>query len=196
MSFGAKRESKSRKKGSGRRLLLGLFIVLIAAGLFAAYKVFGPNTHDIPEGKLFYVHTGWHYEDVKAALKQQQFVRDLWSFDLLAKKAGYPPKVKAGKYRISNGMSNYDLVRMLRAGRQVPVKLVINKLRTKDDFIRFVTTRLEADSAELRQLMNDTAYLASFGLKPETALCAVIPDSYEFWWNTDAQKAGKVRQGH
>ena len=41
---------------------------------------------------------------------------------------------KAGKYEIKKGMSLFELVRMLRNGRQTPVKLVITKIRIKRRF--------------------------------------------------------------
>jgi len=77
----------------------------------------------------------------------------------------------------------------LRSGRQTPVKLVINKLRTKKDFIHYVSSNLEADSLVLQQMLNDNVYLSQFGLDSNTAMVAVMPDTYEFWWNTTADKA-------
>jgi UPF0755 protein len=86
-------------------------------------------------------------------------------------------------------MSNWNLVRMLRSGRQEPVKLVLGKMRTKGDFVRAVSTKLEADSNVLRQMMADNVYLGQFGLDSATAMCGVLPDTYEFFWNTNADKA-------
>ncbi len=93
-------------------------------------------------------------------------------------------------------MSNYAIVRLLRSGRQTPVQLVIGKLRTKEDFVRAVSTHLEADSVALRKMLSDSAYLAKFGLDTATALCAVMPNTYEFYWNTAANKAfRKIEKG-
>ncbi|MBL7718772.1 MAG: endolytic transglycosylase MltG [Flavipsychrobacter sp.] len=170
------------KKRKGLRLLL---ILLLIAGAAGAYLLFGPNSY---KDRYLYIRTGSNYATVIKQLEDGGFVKEINSFKLLAERAGYPAKVKPGKYKIAAGMSNYNIVRMLRNGSQEPVKLVINKLRTKEDFYRFVATQLEADSNQLKALFADSAYLAEYGLDTNTALCAIMPDTYEFYWNTTADK--------
>ncbi|RYD56436.1 MAG: endolytic transglycosylase MltG [Sphingobacteriales bacterium] len=180
-------EQGKKKSGLGK-ILLWVLIIGLLVGAFAAYKIIGPNTGNLSKGQYLYIRTGSTYEDVKKELEEGGYVGDMWSFNLLAEQADYPTKVKAGKYRINRGMSNYDMVRMLRNGRQEPVKLVINKLRTKDELVTFIGTRLEADSNALRSMLSDSSYLSEFGLNSNTAMCAFIPDTYEFFWNTNADK--------
>lgn len=138
---------------------------------------------------MLYIPTGATYNQVKKTLTDEGFVRDLTSFEIVAQQAGYPNRVKPGKYRIHKGMSNYNIIRMLRSGRQEPVKLVIKKLRTTADFIRLLANNLEADSLVLKQMFKDNTYLSQFGLDSNTVLCGVLPDTYEFYWNTNADKA-------
>lgn len=182
--------AKAKRKGS--KLILWIFILIIGIAGLGAFLVFGPNTGSL-SGKYLYIRTGATYQDVTKQLKEGGYIASLWSFDMLAKRAGYPQKVKAGKYHITPGMSNYNIVRMLRSGRQTPVKLVINKLRTKQDLITMLATNLEADSNKLKKILSDNSYLAQFGLNENTAMCAIVPDTYEFYWNTSAEKAyGKL----
>lgn len=184
--------SKRKKSSVGKVVLLGI----LALALIAAYFVFAPNTGSMSEGEYLYIHTGSGYKQVREALKQGGFVQDMNSFDFLAKQAKYPDHVHPGRYRIHKGMSNFSIVRMLRAGKQTPVKLVIGKMRTKADFIRLVSTHLEADSNVLNRMLSDNVYLAQFGLDSSTALCAVMPNTFEFYWNTSADKAfRKIEQG-
>ncbi len=173
------------------RVFLWILLAIILVGAFAAYKILGPNTGDLHTGEYMYIRTGSTYADVKKNLEENGFVADIRSFDLLAQRANYPDHVFAGRFKITRGMSNYEMVRLLRSGRQEPVKLVINKLRTKDDFVRFVSGKLEADSVDMRRVLNDTTLLTAYGLDTNTAMCAVIPDTYEFFWNTSAEKAFK-----
>ena len=174
---------------SFRKKFVLVCALIFFVGAFVAYKIWGSNTGSLNSGEYLYIKTGSNYAQIKHYLKEKGFIDDLWSFDILAKQAGYPEKVKAGKYHFSSGMSNYSIIRMLRSGRQTPVKLVINKLRTKQDFVHFISLNLEADSSELSAILNDSTYLAQFGLNPNTSVAAVIPDTYEFWWNTNADKA-------
>ena len=170
---------------------IGLYIVIVIAGLllFAGIKIFGPNTGTMKQGEFLYVHTGSNYERLKAALQEGGFINDMTSFNFLAERAKLPNHIHPGKYRITDAMSNYDIIRLLHSGRQTPVKLVINKLRTKKDLITLLATNLEADSTTLRQLFSDKDYLSAFGVDTNTVMCTIIPDTYEFLWNTSADKA-------
>ena len=163
--------------------------IIIAGGLYVAFKIFGPNTGTFSQGEYLYIHTGASYPDVEKELVAGGFVKDISTFSILANQAKYPAHIHPGKYRIKPGMSNYNMLRMLHSGRQEPVKLVINKLRLKQDFINLVSKNLEADSTVLKQMLQDTVYLAQFGLDTNTAMCAIMPDTYEFFWNTPADKA-------
>ncbi len=181
----------TKKKTTNTRRSWQRYALLFIAGIviIGLYFLFAPNTGSFTHGEYLYIHTGSDYEQVKSALKEGGFIRDMGSFDLMAEKANYPKNVHPGKYHIAKGMSNYSIVRMLRSGRQTPVKLVIGKVRRKQDFIRMVSANLEADSGVLKQMFNDTVYLAQFGLDTNTVMCGVMPDTYEFYWNTNADKA-------
>lgn len=176
------------KQKRSRVVMVVLLIVLatISLGLF---KVFGPTTSLHTHGDYLYIHTGSNYDRVKDALKEGGFVSDMWTFDLVARQVGLPAHVHPGKYKIGALTSNYRIIRLLYSGRQTPVKLVINKLRTKKDFIRLLSANLEPDSSIVSKQLNDPVYLAQFGLDTNTAIAAVIPDTYEFFWNTTADNA-------
>ncbi len=191
MSFGRKNKRKKSKKNRTGKIIFFILAFFLIIGGIIGYKIFGPNTASFNEGEYLYIRTGSGYSQVKETMERAGFIKDIKTFDLMAKRAGYPSMVKAGKYHIRKGMSNYHIIRMLRSGKQTPVKLVINKLRTKNDFVRFISTHLEADTSVLTAMLKDNVYLAQFGLDSNTALCAILPDTYEFWWNTDADKAYK-----
>lgn len=182
--------AKGKKQRSPwiRRSIIAAACLLAGVLVFIGYRVFGPNTKPFGDKKYFYVRTGSKYKDVLDALEQQEIIRSRSGFDWLARRLDYPTRVKPGRYQVSRGMSNFELVRMLRSGRQTPVKLVIKKLRTQDDFVRLVSKNLEADSTALRAIMSDDVFLRQFNLSSSTAMCAVMPNTYEFYWNTSAGK--------
>ena len=176
-----------KKKKS--RLGLYIAIIVIAIGALALYKVFGPNTGKFTQGEYLYIHTWADYAQVKAALQEGGFVSDMMSFDFLARQAKLPTHIHPGKYKIGSLMSNYSIIRLLHSGKQTPVKLVINRLRTKKELITLLATNLEADSSALQQMMQDKSYLSSFGLDTNTVMSGIMPDTYDFFWNTSADKA-------
>jgi UPF0755 protein len=180
--------SAVKKKKKSRTGLIILIVIVIVL-LFAGAKVFRPNTGTFKQGEFLYIHTGANYDRLKAVLQDGGFISDMGSFDMLAGWAKLPAHIHPGKYHIHNGMSNFEIIRLLRSGKQTPVKLVINKLRTKKDFITLLSTNLEADSNALQQMFRDRDYLAQFGVDSNTVMCTVIPDTYDFFWNITADKA-------
>lgn len=179
--------SNTRKKNTGLWLTLSL-LLLIVTGSFILYKIMGPNTGDMQKGEYLYIPTGASYPLVLNEMVEGGYIDDAASFDIIAKRVDYPNKVKAGKFKILPGMSNLNILRKLRSGQQEPVKLVINKFRTKEEFIQFVDERMEPSAEDIRELLNDTIFLAAYELDTNTALVPIIPDTYEFYWNTDAKK--------
>jgi UPF0755 protein len=85
-------------------------------------------------------------------------------------------------------MSLFELVRMLKNGRQTPVSLVITKFRLKEDFARKLGQLFEFDSLTAIRYLTSNDSLKNFGLDTNTVMTAVIPDTYTFFWNTTPKK--------
>jgi len=153
------------------------------------WKVFAPNTGSLKNGEYLFVHTHTKYPQLLQQLEDGGYVADLTSFKLLGWQCQMRTHVHPGRYHIKKGMSNYALIKMLRAGHQEPVRLVINKLRTKNDFIRLLSANLECDSAQVAFFMNDPGYLDQFGLDTGNVMASIMPDTYEFYWNINADHA-------
>lgn len=172
--------------------LVPLIILLI--GAFAFYKTFGPNAI---ARKYLYVKTGSTYADIINTLSTGGYLQDASSFDVLAKAWKLPTRVHAGRYEVKKGMSNFELVRKLRNGSQAEVKLVIHKLRTRQDFIRLLAANMEIDSTTLTATFNDPAFLASHDLDSATFMCAIMPNTYRFYWNNSFDKVfGKIYKNY
>ncbi len=159
-----------------------LFIVFLIIGAYAAWNVFGP-TIAAPEDKYFYIKTGSTYEDVKSSLKQQGIIKGNFFFDKVAKQVKYSSNVKSGKYEIKDNSSLLSLLRMLKAGNQSPVKLVINKLRTKEDLASKIAKNFECDSLQVISFLTNNDSLSAYKLDTNTVMTAVIPNTYLLKWN-------------
>lgn len=163
-------------------MLLISGVVLLAFALFGAWQLFGP-TVDAPDGKYFFIRTGSDYNRVKTDLDNQGIISSTLFFDLLAKRVGYDKKIRPGRYEVKSGSSLVSLVRMLKAGNQSPVRLVINKIRTKEDLAGKLGRQFEADSLEIIRFLNNSDSLRNYGLDSNTVMTAIIPNSYLAWWN-------------
>ncbi len=170
-----------------KKIIYVILLLILLAGGFVAWKIFGPTVSS-PQGKYFYIKTGSTYAEVKTALLDQHIISSEYFFDRIARQANYPSAVKAGRYEIKNGTSLFNLVRMLRSGKQSPVNLVITKLRTPEDLAAKIATNFECDSASMTGILNNIDSLRRYGLEENTVMTAVIPNTYSILWNTSAAK--------
>lgn len=173
-----------------RILLISLFIIMVLAAIgswFIYSKIFGPNV-DLHGEKdiVIYIPTGSDFEQVMDSLHKHQVLSDEQSFIMLAKRKGYNEKVKAGRYRIQDGMSNNSLVNMLKSGRQEPVNLTFNNIRVKKDLAKKIAGQIETTEEEVLAAINDTARAAQYGLDTTTIMVIFLPNTYEIFWNTSA----------
>jgi UPF0755 protein len=162
------------------RLVLILVFILV---LFAAWKVFGPSV-TAPEDKFLYIKTGSTFGQVKDELLSKNIISSTRWFDWTAGALKFNT-VRAGKYEIKKGMSLFELIRVLKNGRQTPVKLVITKLRLKEDFARKLGQQFEFDSLAAIQFLTNNDSLKAFGVDSNTVMATVMPNTYSFYWNSD-----------
>ena len=173
-----------------KRFFLFLFILVLLAGGFIAWIYFGPNVKQ-PEGKYFYIRTGATFNEVKKDLVEKKIVSHPSWFERLADYRNYPENVKPGRYEIKKGMSLFELLTMLRNGRQAPVNLVITKLRTKESLVERIAGKFEFDSTSMLNYLSNNDTLKKYGLDTNTVMAAVMPDTYTYFWNTTPEKVFK-----
>ncbi len=167
-----------------RKIISFILIILFAATAFIAWRLFGTNT-DFPENKKnFYIKTGSSFSTVVSQLIEEKIISNPVIFKMLAHQLKYDVNIKAGKYTIESGSSMYTTVKILKSGRQTPVKLVITKLRTKEDLAQKIGNNFECDSAAVMALLNNNDSLLQFGIDSNTVMTAVIPNTYSILWNT------------
>lgn len=159
-----------------------LLAILLIAG-FGAWKVFGPTINN-PVNKFLYIKTNSTYNQVKDSLTKNNFINSEFWFDKVADYADYQKNIKPGKYKITNSMSLYHLIKMLRSGRQVPVNLIITKLRTKEDLAKKIANNFETDSITAIHFLSDNDSLRKFDVDSNTVMTNVIPNTYTYKWNT------------
>lgn len=166
-------------------LLVGGFLIMLSE-LYR--RVYYPNINLKERTTTFlYIHTGASYRDVLEEMSRQNLLKNQNSFDWLARQVDYPNHIHPGKYLIAKTMSNKDLVWLLHSGRQTPVKLIFNNIRTTTDLAGRFSHQLEPDSLQLLNLFNDEAFLSQYDVTPNTVMALFIPNTYEMYWNTSAE---------
>jgi UPF0755 protein len=165
------------------KIIATILFVLILLGGFLAWQIFGPTVNG-GDKKFLYIKSNSHYAQVKDSLLADGFIDKSFWLDKVADYADYPKNIKPGKYKITNGMSIYSLVKKLRSGKQESVNLVITKLRTKEDLARRISRNFEVDSITSIQFLSSNDSLLPYNVDSNNVLTAVIPNTYTYYWTT------------
>jgi len=171
-------------------LITGILALLVAAGGFVIYwKVFSEPSVSPSEGDgveiLIPGNATW--EQVADTLGSKLEIVNMDLLEWVARKKNYPRMIKAGRYVIEEKISYNTLINRLRSGRQDPVRLTFNNIRSVAELAGKAGEVLEADSAEIADFLSDPSNYSSDGFTEATIISAFIPDTYEFFWNTGAE---------
>ncbi len=165
-------------------------IVIAASGLFLVvaiitYIKFFTNNTKFSKTELYVeIPTGSKYEDVQKIVAP--FVDNMSGFDLMASLRSYDKNVKPGRFLFKKGMGNFAMIASLR--RNVPVKIAFNNQERLENVAQRIGSEIEPDSLQLITAFRDSVFLKKNGLTKENVLSIFIPNSYEFYWNTSAEK--------
>ena len=171
-----------------KKILWAVAIIglLIFGGI--AYYIYGamfqPNTKFENETAYVYIPTDANYIQVRQQL--EPLLKDMGSFDALAKRKKYTSNIKAGRFAISKGMNNNEIINSIRS-KNLPIKIAFNNQHNLEDLAGRISTQIEADSVSLLNSMIDNTFLEKNGFTKATALGMYLPNSYEFFWNTSAE---------
>ena len=185
-----KKKKKSVFKTIAWSIVIVLAVAAFAGGLLLYRTVYKPNiaVTDWKHSRYIYIPSNAGFEDVVKSLTLQNLLLNIKSFRWTAEQMKYSDEsVKPGKYQLSPNMSNKALISLLRSGKQTPVQLVFNNIRTKDQLGQRVSEQIEAPASAILNLMGDPDYTKQLGFTPENILAFFIPDTYEFYWNTSAE---------
>ena len=168
--------------------LSGAF-VLISVLLVAAWGYRVVYMSNFFSEKTVYVFVDKHttFDELCNDLYEKASCKRLSEFRILAKQLQYPQHMKTGRYAISSGASNLEVLNILRRGQQTGVRITFNNIRFTKDLVKRLDEQLLLDSAELMALLGDSAYCASLGFNKETIRSMFIPNTYEVYWNISAQ---------
>ena len=167
-----------------KKLLLLLLTLILLVMIIGAYLVLGPGTAFETASHDLYIHTGMNYEELDSMLKKDEVIEHPALFKWLGNRVSYPANMKAGKYEIRKGTNLLNILKMLKNGRQVPVNLVITKLRTREDLAALIGRKFECDSLLFMRYINNPDTLKFYGLDTNTFMTMVFPNTYTYFWNT------------
>ncbi len=169
-------------------LFLIAFLIVIAGGLFSYYiynQVLGSNTAFQSQSVSLYISKKDTPKDVLH--KITPLLKDIRSFDWLAKKKAYYKYIKPGHYIIKKGDNNNEIITTLRS-KNTPVTVSFNNQERIEDLAGRIAQQIDVDSLELLVSFTDKIFLKKHHFTKENALSMYLPNSYQLFWNTTPDK--------
>ncbi len=172
-----------------KKIILTLFYIILTAGItltvFLWVTVLRDNVAVDSEARIF-IPTGSSFDDLTDTLRNSGVLRSERNFAITSRLKSYGRNVKPGSYIIEPGMNNNNIVDMLRSGRQAPVNVTFNNIRTLDELAGRIGGQVEADSASFSAFFADENNYMNDGFNRLTVISVFIPDTYQLYWTTDA----------
>ena len=170
---------------SYKRLILFLLLSIlgISFSFYGFQMVYTPNLQVGKENRILIIPEGATFKDLQKELHEGNYVQDLVSFSFLAKLMGYAEHIKPGRYIIEKDMNNIQAIRLLRSGKQDPVKVTFNNVRLISDLSEKITRNLEMSPAEFEAALIKFAMNNSDGFTKDNVMAMFIPNTYEMFYN-------------
>ena len=91
---------------------------------------------------------------------------------------GWSERITPGKYEIKDGESIGEVAQKLATGDRESVRVIVPAGRDLDVIVGKIASRIAADSLEVLNLIS-----------PDSIRWQIIPNTYEMWWETNAEGA-------
>jgi UPF0755 protein len=91
-------------------------------------------------------------------------------------------------FRITKGMSPFTAARYIKNGAQSGVRFTFNNVRTLEEWTQRWGESFMAGPDAMHKALTDSTICAKYGKTPETIVCLLMPDTYEFYWDITPEK--------
>lgn len=171
-----------------RTFLAVTSILVIAAGIKLYEDVFASNIISGKKEVICFIYSNKSFEQNMESLKEQGVLRNPAALSRLFTITGYDDLLRPGRYVVEANTSNLKLIRLLVSGRQQPIDIVFNGGDRMHDVAVFWSRYIEADSNAIEAAVYRQVQADSLGLNAENAIQVFVPNTYNFFWNTNADK--------
>ena len=134
------------------------------------------------EPVLIYLDQDDNFDSLTVKIKATGKVEMNRGMRLAVQLLQYEDRVRPGCYDVGSGQCALNVIRRLRAGDQIPIRLTIPQTWTKEQLAARLSRQLMADSASLASLFNDPEALKAYETRPEMLVSLFVPDTYEVYW--------------
>jgi UPF0755 protein len=162
-------------------IILSIVAVILIIGIICGFSLLNKKVRN-NESVSLYIYPSENYEKVLEKLEKNGVIeKNERAFSIFSKVKKLENNIKSGHYVIEPKTSQVDLVRTLANGLQTPVKLVINKVRLKQDFAKKIANQLMLSE-------NDILLAIDNRENSQNLFDNIVCNTYEVYWNISAEK--------
>lgn len=155
----------------------------------AYYAVYGNKAYFVEKEKYIVIkEKDLNPDNIGEILHDNQAIASVWWFTQLANQLNIWEKLKPGKYKICRGQNALSIARMLKNNKQAEISLVINKLRKPQDLAKLLAKQFDIDTIEAKTKIDAFLSSNSLGITTDNWLAQIVPNTYNFYWNTSVEK--------
>ncbi len=170
-----------------KRTVFRIFLIGVAVGIVGwLYFLWQFHGNAVRAEHDLYVSRRADYAALTDSLMPS--LRHRWAFKVYAKRLNLENRFQPGHYRLRSGMSVKEVVRMLKLGEQMPVRVTVNNVRTPAQLAGKLARQLDADSVSWLETLTNKEVAASVQFDSLTFFSMFIPDTYEFYWTVSPER--------
>ena len=167
--------------------LIGLIVLaaLAVGGYWAYLNLYKPNVNT--EGKNYkyiFIPKEADYQLLLEILYNENIIENHTSFEFMAKRMELDKNVHSGKFKVTNGMNNRQIILMLKNNRQEKIKLTFNsQIHNKEELMEYLDNKLELSYDDVEEYLHDDQLLEKqFGMDPDNVMALFLNNVYEVSW--------------
>ena len=179
------------KKITKRLLFVCIILTLViitVCGVIGYCILYLPNFKPAETKYVYVYEDNKNFEILCEDLQDLAGCANIDLFKILANFRKYPENMKSGRFAVEPEMDNNTLLNRLRRGQQSPIRLTFNNIRLLSSLSDRLSEQLMVGNDELLSLIGDESYCESLGFNAQTIKTMFIPNTYEVYWNIQADK--------
>lgn len=156
--------------------------LLLIAAIASLAMLRGQKTAN-SESVTLYIPTGSTFNDVVDSLDAHACIGNHAVFNSMSRLRHYRDNVKGGCYIIGANDNLWNTLTKLYYGNQDPIRVTINKYRTKEQLCKYLDKKLELDADALLSLLDNDSICSAYGHTPQTIIGMFVQNTYDIYWN-------------
>ena len=157
-------------------------IILLSVLAFDYYnKFYKENTNFDGEAIFLYVVEG---DSLAFSDSISKYIKNEKTFYKAAQRLDYLDNIKTGRFKISKGIGNKELITSLKFAN-TPLTITFNNQERVENLAGRLASQVYTDSTSLIRAFTDEEFLKENGFNKENILSIFIPNSYEVYWTIE-----------